>query len=103
MNWCMIGGEIIDFYVTPTLRGRGGALLLAASVAAEIQKRGGTFMKGGAANDTVRSFFERIANCPPNGECHVSGRAFRHVAGFAGRGIRDIVRDLPEKSWHFEA
>ena len=38
MNWCMVGGEIIDFYIIPTLRGRGGALLMAACVAELISK-----------------------------------------------------------------
>jgi len=31
-NWCMKGGDILDFYVTPEHRGRGAALMLTAGV-----------------------------------------------------------------------
>jgi GNAT superfamily N-acetyltransferase len=102
LNWCMKGGDIIDFYVSPNHRGRGAALLLTIEMAAEVQKRGGAFLKGGAANPVVRRFYERIAMCPPDSECYISGRAFRHLAGLSGKNLREIVRNLPETAWNYE-
>jgi GNAT superfamily N-acetyltransferase len=33
LNWCLKGGEVIDFYVLQTHRGRGAALLLTIGMA----------------------------------------------------------------------
>jgi len=103
LHWCLTGGEIIDFYVVPESRGRGVGLLLAIALASEIQKRGGRFLKGGAVeNDVVRRFYGRIAMCFPDGTSYVSGRAFRHLAGLAGKNVREIVRNLPPAAWNYE-
>jgi GNAT superfamily N-acetyltransferase len=102
LNWCMKGGDIIDFYVEPNHRGRGAALMLTIKVAAEVQKRGGAFLKGGAANPVVRRFYERIAMCPSDSECYVSGRAFRHLAELSGKSVRESIKNLPETAWNYE-
>jgi GNAT superfamily N-acetyltransferase len=103
LHYCMKGGEIIDFYVSLLHRGRGAAVFLITGLAAEVQKRGGAFLKGGAVeNEIVRRLYGRIAMCQPNGECYVSGRAFRHLAGLSSGSLREIVRNLPETAWNYE-
>lgn len=103
LHWCMKGGEIIDFYATPMYRGRGAAMFLTIDLAAEIERRGGKFLKGGAVeNSAVRRLYGRVAMCQPNGECYISGRAFRHLAGLSGRPLREIVKNLPETAWNYE-
>ena len=103
LHYCMKGGEIIDFYVSPLHRGRGAAVFLITDLAAEVQKRGGMFLKGGAVeNEIVRRLYGRVAMCQPNGESYVSGRAFRHLAGLSGKSLREIVRNLPETAWNYE-
>ncbi len=103
LHWCMKGGEIIDFYAAPMYRGRGAALFLIIDLAAEIERSGGKFLKGGAVeNSSVRRLYGRVAMCQPNGECYISGRAFRHLAGLSGRPLREIVKNLPETAWNHE-
>ena len=103
LHWCMKGGEIIDFYVAPLYRGRGAAMFLIIDLAAEVERRGGKFLKGGAVeNASVRRLYGRVAMCQPNGECYISGRAFRHLAGLPGRPLREIVKNLPETAWNHE-
>ncbi len=103
LHHCVKGGTIIDFYVAPDNRGRGAGLLLAVGAAAEIQKNGGAFLHGGAVeNEIVRRFYSRIAMSFPNGECYVSGRAFRHLAELSGKTVREIVKNLPSKEWNYQ-
>lgn len=103
LHWCMKGGEIIDLYAAPIYRGRGAAMFLAIDLAAEIERRGGKFLKGGAVeNSSVRRLYGRVAMCQPNGECYISGRAFRHLAGLSGRPLREVVKNLPETGWNYE-
>ncbi|HTX48790.1 MAG TPA: GNAT family N-acetyltransferase [Caulobacteraceae bacterium] len=40
----VLGGEIADFFVAPSHRGRGVAVQLVAGVAGEIKRRGGVFL-----------------------------------------------------------
>jgi hypothetical protein len=102
LHYCMKGGEVIDMFVASSFRGRGVVLLMLTEIAAEIQKGGGTFLKGGAVdNPVVKHFYQRFAVGLP--ECYVSGRAFRHLAGLSGRSLREIVRNLPETGWNYEA
>ena len=104
LHHCLKGGEVIDFYVKPKARGYGVGLLMLAYLAAEIQKHDGKFLKGGAVeNPSVRRFYSRIAMIFPNGDCYVSGRAFRHLAGLSGKSVREIVRNLPETTWNYDA
>jgi GNAT superfamily N-acetyltransferase len=103
LHYCLKGGDVIDFYVSPFYRGRGVGLLLVVNASDEIQKQGGTFLKGGAVDDpVVRRSYGRIAMSPPEGESYVSGRAFRHLAGLSGKNIREIVKTLPEVAWNYE-
>ena len=103
LHWCMKGAAIIDLYVCPPHRGRGAAVLLATGLAAEIQKRGGAFLHGGAVeNEVVRRLYNRIAMVQPNGDCYVSGRAFRHLADLSGKSVREIAANLPEAAWNYE-
>ena len=103
LHWCLKGGDVIDFYVCPSHRGRGAALLLIAKLAAEIQRDGGAYLKGGAVdNALVRRFYQKIAMCLPGGESYVSGRAFRTMAELSVKGLRQVVKNLPETAWNYE-
>jgi GNAT superfamily N-acetyltransferase len=103
LHHCLKGGDVIDFYVSAHHRGRGAGLLLVVNAAAEIQKRGGAFLKGGAVDDPiVHRFYNRVAMCLPGSECYVSGRAFRHLAGLSGKSVREIIKTLPEVAWNYE-
>ena len=103
LHWCVRGAEVIDLYVAPQHRGRGIALQMLATVAAGIQSNGGVFLKGGAAeNAAVKRFYTRAALMAGNGECYLSGRAFKHIAGFAGKPVREMVRSVPDPAWNLE-
>jgi GNAT superfamily N-acetyltransferase len=102
LNWCLKGGEVIDFYVSPMHRGRGAALLLTIGMAKEARKRGAAFLKGGSENQVVHRTYGRIAMRQPDGELYVSGHAFRHLAELSGKNPREIVRNLPEAAWNYE-
>ena len=85
LHWRMQGADILDLYVAPGNRGHGIALQILAAVGAEVGAGGGVFLKGGAVeNATVRKFYTRVTMMAGNGECYLSGRAFRHIAGLAG-------------------
>jgi len=103
LHWCMKGAFIVDLYVCPQYRGRGAAVLLATELAAEIQKQGGTHLKGGAVETpAVHRLYRRIAMGLGENEYYVSGRAFRHLASLSGKGLREIVKNLPEPAWNCE-
>jgi GNAT superfamily N-acetyltransferase len=103
LHWCMKGGDVIDFYVCPSDRGRGAALLLIAQLAADVQGCGGAYLKGGAVdNPVVRRLYRKIARCLPGGESYVSGRAFRRLAELSGKSLREIVQGLPDAAWNYE-
>ena len=103
LHWCMKGGVIVDLFVCPKHRSRGVAVLLAAHLADEIQKRGGTHLKGGAVeNAVVHRLYRRIAMRLGENEYYVSGRAFRHLARLSGKNLREIVKNLPETAWNSE-
>ena len=103
LHWCLKGGDVIDFFVCPSHRGRGAAILLIAKLARDIQEQGGAFLKGGAVdNPVVRRLYQRIAMCLPDGESYVSGRAFRRLAELSGKSPREIIREMPEAAWNYE-
>jgi GNAT superfamily N-acetyltransferase len=103
LHWCLKGGDVIDFFVCPSHRGRGAAILLIAKLAADIQERGGAYLKGGAVdNPVIRRLYQKLAMCLPGGESYVSGRAFRRLAELSGRSLREIVKNLPETAWNYE-
>lgn len=104
LHWCMKGGVIVDLFVCPQHRSRGVAVLLATDLARQIQERGGTHLKGGAVeNPIVHRLYRRIAMRLSDNEYYVSGRAFRHLASLSGKSLREIVKNLPETAWNYEA
>jgi GNAT superfamily N-acetyltransferase len=103
LHWCMKGGDVIDYYVCPSHRGHGAAMLLITKLAADVRERGGTYLKGGAVdNPVVRRLYRKIAMCLPGGESYVSGRAFRRLAELSGKSPREIIKSLPEAAWNYE-
>jgi hypothetical protein len=103
LHWCLKGGDVIDFFVCPSHRGRGAAILLISKLAGDIQEQGGAYLKGGAVDDPgVRRLYQKIAMCLPGGESYVSGRAFRRLAELSGESLREIIRKLPEAAWNYE-
>ncbi len=103
LHWCKRGGDVIDFFVCPSHRGGGAAILLITKLAGDIQAHGGEYLKGGAVdNPAVRRLYQKIAMCLPDGESYVSGRAFRRLAEFTGESLREIVKKMPEAAWNYE-
>lgn len=104
LHWCLQGGLVVDFYVAPANRGTSAAVFLIIELAAVVQKYGGTFLQGGAIeNEIVRRLYKRIASVQPNGECYISGRAFRHLAELTSKSWREIVKDLPKAEWNYQS
>jgi GNAT superfamily N-acetyltransferase len=103
LHWCLKGGDVIDFFVRPSHRGRGAAILLITGLTRDVQERGGTYLKGGAVdNPVVRRLYQKIAMSLPDGESYVSGRAFRRLAELSGESLREIIRKMPEAAWNYE-
>ncbi len=103
LHWCLKGGDVIDFFVDPSHRGLGAAVLLIVELAADIQGRGGAYFKGGAVdNAVVRQLYRKVAMCLADGESYVSGRAFRRLAESSGKSLREIIKNLPEAAWNYE-
>ena len=97
------GWFLLDLYVLPESRGRGVAPALVCAVAAEIRRRGGTYVKGQAVNNrAVQRLYDRFAMGFPGADYIVGGRAFRRLAELAGFPARVAVQSLPEKSWNYE-
>ena len=68
-----------------------------------IQAHGGEYLKGGAVDHpAVRRLYQKIAMCLPDGESYVSGRAFRCLAELTGKGLREIIKKMPEPAWNYE-
>ena len=102
LHFCIKGGEVIDLFVCPEHRSRGIAINLLLAVASEIQKHGGVYIKGQAVDTRSERLYQRCARCFPEADCIVSGRAFRRLTELSGKGLREIVRGVPEQSWNFE-
>jgi GNAT superfamily N-acetyltransferase len=104
LHHCLAGADVLDLYVSPGDRGRGLALALACAAAEAVARGGGTYLKGGAVEGgTGRRLYARLAVCWPNGDCYVSGRAFRRLAALTGVPLRTMIRDLPPRAWNHEA
>ena len=103
LHWCLKGGDVIDFFVCPSHRGRGAAILLITGLARDVQEHGGTYLKGGAVdNPVVRRLYQKIAMNLPDGESYVSGKAFRRLAELSGKSLREIIKQMPEAAWNHE-
>ena len=104
LHWCLKGGDVIDFFVYPSHRGLGAAILLIVRLAAEIQEHGGIYLKGGAVdNPIVQRLYQKIAMCLSGGESYISGRAFRRLAELSDKSLREIIKNLPETAWNYES
>ena len=104
MHWAMAGGQVADLFVIPSHRGLGVALALIASAAADVQTNGGAFLRGGDYDrESTRRAYARVAVVATSGDTHLSGLAFRCVAGLAGRPVREIIRSLPPADWNLVA
>jgi ribosomal protein S18 acetylase RimI-like enzyme len=103
LHHCLTGGEIVDLYVHPEIRGRGIALQLVAAVASIVRLRGGSYIKGLAVGDpSTRRLYERLAMTFDGADCIVGGRAFRCLADLAGKPARSILQALPDRSANYE-
>ena len=103
LHHCIKGGEVIDLFVCPNHRCHGIATLLITSAAVEIQKIGGTFIKGQAVdNPAAQRLYKRCARCFSAADCYVSGRAFRRLVELSGQSLRSIVSNLPQQAWNYE-
>ncbi|HEV2179344.1 MAG TPA: hypothetical protein VGR59_03440 [Gemmatimonadaceae bacterium] len=61
-------------------------------------------LRGGAYDRaTTRRFYARAGVILPSGETHLGGRALRHLAQWAGKPVREALRNLPPVAWNFEA
>ena len=104
LHHCMSGGEVIDMFVVPAVRGRSVGPSLVCAVADEVLRRGGQFLRGQAVDDpSVRRLYERVAVSFGVVECTVSGRAFRSLAALRHASPRSLARSLPAKSANYEA
>ena len=104
LHHCIAGGEVIDMYVLPRLRGRGVGPALICAVAAEVQMQGGLFVKGQAVDEqSVRKLYERVAVSNAVVDCTIGGRAFRRLASLAGSPVKSVASSLPDKSWNYQA
>ncbi|HKT06441.1 MAG TPA: GNAT family N-acetyltransferase [Gemmatimonadaceae bacterium] len=104
MHWASSGAQVADLYVAPEYRGLGVALMLIAQMAVDVLAHGGVFLRGGAYDRaSTRRLYARAAVVLPSGETYLAGRALRHLAQFAGRPARDIVRNLPPVAWNYDA
>jgi GNAT superfamily N-acetyltransferase len=104
MPWAAAGAQIADVYVAPPARGHGAALLLITRACSESRALGGRFLRGGAyERGSTRRFYARVAVVAPSGDTHLSGRAFRQLAGLGDYPIRQLLRSLPPVEWNYEA
>ena len=103
MHWASSGAAVADLYVAPEFRGLGVALMLIVQMAVDVLAEGGVFLRGGAYDRaSTRRFYARAGVISPSGETHLAGRALRHLAQFAGKPVREVMRNLPPVGWNFE-
>jgi GNAT superfamily N-acetyltransferase len=91
------GGHIADFFITPSHRGHGLAIRLAAAVARAVAKDGGVFVKGDVLEDDLRRLhlMRRITVGYAAQSVYVSGRGFRELAALVDADLKTLVRKLP--------
>jgi GNAT superfamily N-acetyltransferase len=103
MHWAAAGAQIADLYVAPRARAYGAALSLITRACRVAHAVGGRFLRGGAyERESTRRFYARVAVVAPSGDTHLSGRAFRHLAGLGDYPIRQLLRNLPPVEWNYE-
>jgi ribosomal protein S18 acetylase RimI-like enzyme len=103
LHRCVSGGEILDVYVSPWDRGRGIAARLVMRIAADVQLQGGRYLRGKALErGSATRLYQRVAVSYPGANISVSGRAFRALAALSGANPREIVANLPDRTWNEE-
>jgi GNAT superfamily N-acetyltransferase len=97
LHHAVAGGEVPDLFVAHRHRGRGLSIRLLAAVAQEVQRRGGTYIKGEVLTDDPRrmQLLHRVAVGFSGESAYVSGRAFRQLAQLTGVDARALVEGLP--------
>ena len=104
LHHCTCGGEIVDMFVLPALRGKGVGPALVCAVAAEVLRAGGVFLRGQSVEEpSVRRLYDRVAVGSAVTEFTIAGRALRTLAELAGSPPLSMARGLPDKSWNYEA
>lgn len=91
------GGEVMDFFVARSHRGRGVAAQLVAGVAAAVKSRGGAFLYSLVLpDDPARLKLARRWGVGFAGEHTYLGQdVFERMAGWGGRGpARAVLREL---------
>ena len=91
------GGEVIDFFVAPSHRGRGVAVPLVAAVAAAVRARGGAFLYSLVIpNAPARLKLARRWGVGFAGEhTYLAQEVFERMADWGGRApARPALRDL---------
>ena len=102
LHHCLVGGHVLDLYVSPRHRARGIAVQLLARAAGIIHGEGGAFIKGGAVDGGTGSrLYGRFA--PAFGNDYIlGGKAFRHLAVRSTLPLRELARSMPMRDWNFE-
>jgi GNAT superfamily N-acetyltransferase len=93
----VLGGEIADFFVTPSRRGRGVAVQLVAGAAGEIKRRGGMFLCSLVLqDDPARVKLARRWGVGFAGEhTYLAEAVFHRMADWGGAGnTRGAMREL---------
>jgi GNAT superfamily N-acetyltransferase len=93
----VLGGEISDFFVAPSHRGRGVAVQLVAGVAGEIKRRGGGFLCSLVLqDDPARVKLARRWGVGFAGEhTYLAQAVFHRMADWGGAGdARGVMRTL---------
>ena len=101
---CVRGGTIEDVFVHPQFRAAGLGVRLVLAAAAAIQENGGVYLRGlSVETPAVQKLYERVAVCRGTEECTVSGRAFRSLVDMKDKSMREIVGQLPNIAWNYQA
>lgn len=102
VHHCLAGGELLDMYVKPEIRGGVFAPLLIHETVSRVAKDGGHFLRGQGVSVQGDKFYDRLAVTFPGTEFILGGRAFRELAGLHGRPLREIIRLMPNRDANFE-
>ncbi len=103
LHHCVSGGQVLDMFVVPAARGQGVAVQLLLAAARAVYESGGSYLRGSALEPApVRALYARAAVSWDERSCIVGGKAFRHLAGLAGRPLREVVRSMPPVEWNYE-
>ena len=97
LHHAVSGGEVADFYVAPSHRGRGLAVQLVAAVASAVKGRGGAFLYSLVLpDDPARLKLARRWGVGFSGEhTYLAQEAFERMAAWGGEGpARPAIRQL---------